>query len=149
MQTKGHIEFRYHYDSAKDYTDFDDSLLSNQDITIRSETTELNVHQYFNLFKSFLRAIDFAEYSIIRGACQLAFNDSNDEDAMRKIAHDYDLEYEPKPPYLSPLEELDVTHYLKTGELSERLKKDTRLVDALTQCRNYFSDLNSQEEVPN
>jgi hypothetical protein len=149
MTSKGYVELRYSYDSTRDYTSFDESLLSNQDITIRSETTDLNVHQYFYLFKSFLRAIDFAEYSIIKGACQLAFNDNNNENDMRKIADEYDLDYEKKPPYLSPLEELDVIHYLETGELSERLNKDPRLVDALTQCRGYFSDLNSQEEVPN
>ena len=149
MQTKGHIEFRYRYDSAKDYTDFDASLLSNQDITIRSENTDLNVHQYFNLFKSFLRAIDFAEYSIIKGACQLAFNDSNTEADMRKIADEYDLGYDLKPPCLTALEELDITNYLKTGELSDRLKQDPRLVDTLTVCRGYYSAGLDEEEVPN
>jgi hypothetical protein len=150
MTSKGYVELRYSYDSTRDYTSFDESLLSNQDITIRSETTELNVHQYFNLFKSFLRAIDFAEYSIIKGACELAFNDSNREDEMKRIAAEYDLDCAPKPPYLTPLEVMDVKNYFETKELSERLKQDPRLVDALNLCYDYFSPTPlNEEEAPN
>ena len=150
MTSKGYVELRYSYDSTSDYTSFDDGLLSNQDITIRSDTTELNIHQYFNLFKSFLRAVDFSEYSIVKGACQLAFNDSNREDEMRKIAAEYDLDYEPKPPYLTPLEVMDVKNYLETKELSDRLKNDPRLVDALNLFYDYFSPASlNEEEAPN
>jgi hypothetical protein len=52
----------------------------------------MNVHQHFELFKAFLRAMDFNEYSIMDGACRLAFNDSNDEAQMKKLMKEYELQ---------------------------------------------------------
>jgi hypothetical protein len=52
----------------------------------------MNVHQHFELFKAFLRAMDFNEYSIMDGAARLAFNDCNDEAQMNKLMEEYDLQ---------------------------------------------------------
>jgi hypothetical protein len=52
---------------------------------------DLNIHQYYELFKSFLGAAGFCEYSIMDGACRVAFNDSNSEEQMKKVADEYDL----------------------------------------------------------
>ena len=53
---------------------------------------DLNIHQYYELFKNFLGAAGFCEYSIMDGACRLAFNDCNDEAQMKKLMNEYDLQ---------------------------------------------------------
>lgn len=67
-------------------------MIDQQTITIEAPAQDLNVHQYFSLFKSFLRAIDFDEYNIMDGAARLAFNDCNDEAQMNKLMNEYDLQ---------------------------------------------------------
>jgi len=66
-------------------------IVDKQTITIEAPAHDLNVWQHFELFKGFLRAIGFAEYSIMDAACRTAFNDSNDEAQMKKVADEYDL----------------------------------------------------------
>ena len=66
-------------------------IVDKQTITIEAPAHDLNVWQHFELFKGFLRAIGFAEYSIMDAACRTAFNDSNNEKDMKKIADEYDL----------------------------------------------------------
>lgn len=67
-------------------------IVNQEKITIEAPAQDLNVHQYFSLFKSFLRAIDFDEYNIMDGAARLAFNDCNDEAQMSKLMNEYDLQ---------------------------------------------------------
>lgn len=67
-------------------------IVDQQTITIEAPAQDLNVHQYFSLFKSFLRAIDFDEYNIMDGAARLAFNDCNDQAQMQKLMGEYDLQ---------------------------------------------------------
>ena len=67
-------------------------IVDQQKIVIEAPAQYLNVHQYFSLFKSFLRAIDFDEYNIMHGAARLAFNDCNDEAQMKKLMNEYDLQ---------------------------------------------------------
>ena len=67
-------------------------IVDQQTIVIEAPAQDLNVHQYFSLFKSFLRAIDFDEYNIMDGTCRLAFNDCNDEAQMKKLMNEYDLQ---------------------------------------------------------
>ena len=66
-------------------------IVDKQTITIEAPAHDLNVWQHFELFKGFLRAIGFAEYSIMDAACRTAFNDSNNEKDMKKIADEYEL----------------------------------------------------------
>lgn len=66
-------------------------IVDKQTITIEAPAHDLNTHQYFELFKGFLRAIGFAEYSIMDAACRIAFNDCNDEAQMKKLADEYEL----------------------------------------------------------
>jgi len=72
-------------------------LVDRQTITIEAPAQDLNVHQYFELFKGFLRAIGFDEYNIMDAGCRLAFNDSNDEAQMNKLMEEYELQ--DKQPY--------------------------------------------------
>jgi len=67
-------------------------IVDQQKIVIEAPAQDLNVHQYFSLFKNFLRAIDFNEYNIMDGATRLAFNDCNDEAQMKKLMNEYDLQ---------------------------------------------------------
>jgi hypothetical protein len=66
-------------------------IVDKQTITIEAPAHDLNIHQQFELFKSFLRAMGYTEYNIIQGACQVAFNDGNDETQMKKVADEYEL----------------------------------------------------------
>jgi hypothetical protein len=72
-------------------------IVDKHSITIEAPAQDMNVHQHFELFKAFLRAMGFAEYSILDGACRLAFNDSNDEAQMKKLMNEYELQ--DKQPY--------------------------------------------------
>jgi len=67
-------------------------LVDKQTITIEAPASDLNTHQYFELFKGFLRAIGFDEYNIMDAGCRLAFNDSNDEAKMNKLMEEYELQ---------------------------------------------------------
>jgi len=67
-------------------------IVDKQTITIEAPASDLNTHQYFELFKGFLRAIGFNDYGIMDGACRLAFNDSNDEAQMKKLMEEYELQ---------------------------------------------------------
>jgi hypothetical protein len=67
-------------------------IIDKQTITIEAPAQDLNTHQYFELFKGFLRAVGFDEYGIMDGACRVAFNDCNREDDMKKLMKEYDLQ---------------------------------------------------------
>jgi hypothetical protein len=67
-------------------------IIDKQTITIEAPACDLNTHQYFELFKSFLRAIGFDDYGIMDGACRVAFNDCNREDDMKKLMKEYELQ---------------------------------------------------------
>jgi len=67
-------------------------LVDKQTITIEAPASDLNVHQYFELFKGFLRAVGFTDYNIMDAGCRLAFNDSNDEAQMNKLMEEYELQ---------------------------------------------------------
>jgi len=67
-------------------------IIDKQTITIEAPACDLNVHQYFELFKGFLRAVGFDDYGIMDGACRVAFNDCNREDDMKKLMKEYELQ---------------------------------------------------------
>jgi len=67
-------------------------IVDKQTITIEAPACDLNVHQYFELFKGFLRAIGFDDYNIMDAGCRLAFNDGNDEAKMKKLMEEYELQ---------------------------------------------------------
>jgi len=72
-------------------------IVDKQTITIEAPACDLNTHQYFELFKGFLRAVGFDDYGIMDGACRVAFNDCNREDDMKKLMEEYDIQ--DKQPY--------------------------------------------------
>ena len=52
---------------------------------------DCSIHAWFKVFESTVRAAGFLEVSVMAGACQLAFNDGRDQEAMKTLAKDYDL----------------------------------------------------------
>jgi hypothetical protein len=123
------IRFSYISDSQDPPSKYFPESVDRKTITIEAPGAEdLNIHQYYELFKSFLAAAGFCEYSIMDGACQVAFNDSNSQEQMKKVADEYDLilaedyhkklvEYETKQDkYVAGLE-------VKIRELKEKLAR--------------------------
>ena len=95
MTLKGYVKLVYHTESVgiPQYSDAYPDLIEDQDISMQVPSTEMNIHQYFNLFRSFLRAIGFCDKTIMKGAVHLAFTDSInlETEEVRKIAKEYDL----------------------------------------------------------
>ena len=86
------VKFSYISDSQDPPSKYFPESIDRKTITIEAPGAEdLNIHQYYELFKSFLAAAGFCEYSIMDGACRVAFNDSNSEAQMKKVADEYDL----------------------------------------------------------
>jgi hypothetical protein len=86
------VRFSYINDTDSSPSKYFPELVDKHTITIEAPAQDLNVHQHFELFKAFLRAMDFNEYSILDGACRIAFNDSNDEAQMKKLMEEYELQ---------------------------------------------------------
>jgi hypothetical protein len=85
------VKFSYTSDSQDPPSKYFPESVDRKTITIEAPAEDLNIHQYYELFKSFLGAAGFCEYSIMDGACQVAFNDSNSQEQMKKVADEYDL----------------------------------------------------------
>jgi hypothetical protein len=86
------VKFSYINDTEPSPSKYFPEIVDKHTITIEAPAQDMNVHQHFELFKAFLRAMDFNEYSIMDGACRLAFNDSNDEAQMKKLMKEYELQ---------------------------------------------------------
>ncbi len=86
------VKFSYINNTDATPSKYFPEIVDKHTITIEAPAQDMNVHQHFELFKAFLRAMDFNEYSIMDGACRLAFNDSNDEVQMKKLMKEYDLQ---------------------------------------------------------
>ena len=92
MSFNGFVKFIYkasddNYQSYQVY----DNLVPDQTVTVESSSVELNIHQYFELFKNFLSALGFNNRQIMTGATQCAFNDMQSKEDMSKVAEEYDL----------------------------------------------------------
>jgi len=91
MTYNANVKFCYVNDSDFAHRSGLSEIVDKQTITIEAPAHELNIYQYFDLFKSFVRAVGFTDYNIMDAACAIAFNDMNDKDQMRRIATEYDL----------------------------------------------------------
>jgi len=85
------VRFSYTTDSQDSPSKYFPESVDRKTITIEAPAEDLNIHQYYELFKNFLAASGFCEYSILDGACRVAFNDSNSEAQMKKVADEYEL----------------------------------------------------------
>jgi len=91
MTFKATVKFSYTSDNQDPPSKWFPESVDCKTITVEAPAEDLNIHQYYELFKSFLAASGFCEYSIMDGACRVAFNDSNSEAQMKKVADEYDL----------------------------------------------------------
>jgi hypothetical protein len=85
------VKLCYINDTETSHNKYFPEIVDKQTITIEAAAQDLNTHQYFELFKGFLRAVGFDDYGIMDGACRVAFNDCNREDDMKKLADEYEL----------------------------------------------------------
>ena len=93
MSTEGYVKFQYFSKGVPPYygnKSFPE-LLDDEKITIETPNLEMSYHQYFGLFKKFLGSVGFDEKSIMQGACNLVFNEMNNEKTMHEVAEEYDL----------------------------------------------------------
>jgi hypothetical protein len=91
MTYKATVKFSYTSDNQDPPSKWFPESVDCKTITVEAPAEDLNIHQYYELFKNFLGAAGFCEYSIMDGACRVAFNDSNSQDQMKKVADEYDL----------------------------------------------------------
>ena len=122
------VKLCYINDTEASHNKYFPEIVDKQTITIEAPAHDLNVWQHFDLFKGFLRAIGFAEYSIMDAACRIAFNDSNDEAQMKKLADEYELflaeDYHKKIRQLEKEQEEDITTLkAEIRELKEKLAR--------------------------
>ena len=73
------VKFSYISDSQDPPSKYFPESVDRKTITIEAPAEDLNIHQYYELFKNFLGAAGFCEYSIMDGACRISFNDSNSQ----------------------------------------------------------------------
>ena len=86
------VKFQYVNDTEPSFNKHFPEIVDQMTVTIEAPASDLNVWQYYELFKSFLRSVGFSDYNIAEGACRLAFNDHNREDDMQKIMKEHDLQ---------------------------------------------------------
>jgi hypothetical protein len=91
MSYNATVRLSYINDTEANPSKYFPEILDKQTITIEAPAQDLNTHQYFELFKGFLRAVGFDDYGIMDGACRIAFNDCNREDDMKKLANEYEI----------------------------------------------------------
>ena len=92
MSYNATVKFQYVNDTEPSYSKHFPEIVDQMTVTIEAPAQDLNVWQYYELFKSFLRSVGFQDYSIMEGACRLAFNDGNREDDMKKMMEEYELQ---------------------------------------------------------
>lgn len=61
--------------------------------TWETELDDCSVHAWFKVFESVLGAAGYNEKLIMRGACQLAFNECRDFEAMKALSKEYELDF--------------------------------------------------------
>jgi hypothetical protein len=58
------------------------------------DISDFNIHQLFAAFEKVVMSLGYAEKTIMKGACQLAFNSARKASDMSEVAREYDLEGE-------------------------------------------------------
>ena len=86
------LKLEYHSTFVNTYSGAGcDDCLPEENITMEIPAEDLSTPQLFKFFSNFLRSIGHTEHGIMKGACNVAFNEMNSEKDMREIAKEYDL----------------------------------------------------------
>lgn len=59
---------------------------------LQCDVSEFTIHEWFKVFEKVLAASGFTEYVIMKGAVELAFNEYRNQEKMKKIYKEYDLQ---------------------------------------------------------
>ena len=121
MSYNATVKLCYINDTEVSHNKYFPEIVDKQTITIEAPAQDLNTHQYFELFKGFLRAIGFDDYGIMDGACRIAFNDCNREDDMKKLADEYELHLAEE--FAAKVEEIERKKDEEIAELKEKLAR--------------------------
>lgn len=71
-------------------SEIDDSICDYK-FEIEVDPSDMSSHQLFSVFEKVLSAMGYNEFSIMKGACGLAFNDMRDMEMMNKLIIEYEL----------------------------------------------------------
>lgn len=63
---------------------------------IEVDPSDMSTHQLMDVFSKALAAIGYNEFSIMKGACSLAFNEMRDTEMMYKLVKEYELDEIPE-----------------------------------------------------
>lgn len=77
---------RSHYDETIDHPE-------DMKMYWTSQMDDCSVHAWFKVFESVLGAAGFNEKLIMRGACELAFNDGRLSEDMKLLSKEYELDF--------------------------------------------------------
>jgi len=150
MTYKATVKFSYTSDSQDPPSKYFSEGVDRKTITIEAPAEDLNVYQYYELFKSFLAASGFCEYSIMDGACRVAFNDSNSQEQMKKVAGEYDLflaeDYHKKLVEYDAQQDRDIAGLEK--EIKELKEKLARVLPEQYEKGDYPRDDGSEWDAP-
>jgi hypothetical protein len=134
------VKFSYTSDSQETSSKWFPESVDRKTITIEAPAEDLNVHQYYELFKSFLSAAGFCEYSIMDGACRVAFNDSNSQEQMKKVANEYDIFLAEE--FAEKVKELENDQDDETAKLrAEICELKSKLADILPEQYRGWNDV--------
>lgn len=70
---------------------FDDSMLPEEHYTFQIPAEDLNTYQLFHFFATVARAMGHNDLNIMKGACNLAFDEMRSQEDMRKVAEEFEL----------------------------------------------------------
>jgi hypothetical protein len=141
MSYQGSVTFTY---TAKDSDNFkyDSSfpeLLPEETVTIEIPCYDLNVHQYFAMFRKFLFALGFCERVFLDGAFRVAFSDANDSNIVDKLMEEYEIQ--DKQYYTTE-------DYENLNQEYKKLQKEVLDLKArLSRCENPDAPNHTDEEI--
>lgn len=144
---QGQVEFKY-FLNEEPYK-YSKDLVHNQNISIKTDLVDLNVFQYYSLFCSFLRAIGFDDYTIIRGAANTVFNEIVSDETLAKLSKEYDFSVDERQ-YLTDEQRKTISDYLESDEDEIKESYTKREEDIIELAKNIIKEqkqkIKEQEE---
>lgn len=163
MATEGYVKFEYFSKGVPPYYGNNSfpELLDDEKIVIETPCIEMNIHQYYGLFKKFLMSVGFEQKNIVQGACNIAFNEMNDEKIMKQVAEEYELIMsEDLPDIIADRKKQDEDWIKQTDESWEQRywalyrkmqqiesEPDTQLADKVQEGYSYWEEDTSNEDM--
>lgn len=142
MAYDGSVKFIYTCKESQPYKGTGSSfpeLLPDETITIESPSYDLNIHQYFHLFRKFLGALGFNEQVILAGAFHFTFSDSNTKEFLDKLMDEYEIQ---------DRQYYTTEDYEDLDREKKKLESEIRDLKAkLSRCENPDNPQYTEEEI--